>query len=165
MPQEDGYINAAMERGIDLEPAAFAAYEAATGHVVERTGFLAHSTYQAGCSLDGHVGEFEGIVELKCPKSATHYRYLKGGTIQSDYMPQLLHNLWVTGAEWAEFVSFDDRFPLDLQLFRITLARDERLIFDYEKKALAFLAEVEMETLAMQTMADVEHQLRQAVTA
>jgi len=62
--QEDGFINAAMQRGIDLEPAAFAAYESLTGDMAQRSGFLSHNVHQAGCSLDGHVGDFEGIVEI-----------------------------------------------------------------------------------------------------
>src|SRR5512138_1556915 len=57
--QEEAFIDAAMQRGIDCEPLAFAAYEAHTGTLVQRSGFLAHDTHMAGCSLDGHVGEFE----------------------------------------------------------------------------------------------------------
>jgi hypothetical protein len=66
--QEEPFVNAAMQRGIDCEPLAFAAYEAQTGQVVNRTGFLAHTGYMVGCSLDGHVGDFEGLVECKCPQ-------------------------------------------------------------------------------------------------
>src|SRR5687767_4287360 len=69
-PQEDGYVNAVMQRGIDREPDAFAAYEAHSGNLVRRTGFLAGTDLMVGCSLDGDVDEFAGIVELKCPKSA-----------------------------------------------------------------------------------------------
>lgn len=141
-PQEDGYINAVMQRGIEMEPAAFAAYEAITGQMVARTGFLALHEHDAGCSLDGHVGEFDGIVEIKCPKSATHLRYLRGGIVPSDYLPQITHNLWITGAAWCDFVSFDDRFPSHLQVFRVRVERNETAIHQYEQKALAFLAEV-----------------------
>jgi putative phage-type endonuclease len=111
--QEDAFINAAMQRGIDCEPLAFNAYEARTGNVAVRTGFLAHDDYLIGCSLDGHVGNFAGIVEMKCPKSATHLRYLRANVVPSDYLPQITHNLWVTGAEWCDFLSFDDRFPTE----------------------------------------------------
>lgn len=162
-PQDDVFVNAAMQRGIDLEPAAFAAYEATTGHVAERTGFLAHVTHQAGCSLDGHVGDFDGIVEFKCPKSATHYRYLKAGVVPTDYVPQILHNLWVTGAGWCDFVSFDDRFPLELQLFRVRVERDEKQIADYTQKALAFLAEVATECEAVAAMVNLGSVMHQAV--
>lgn len=161
--QEDGFVNAAMQRGIDLEPVAFAAYEGATGQMVSRTGFLAHTAHMAGCSLDGHVGDFEGLIELKCPKSATHLRYLRSGGVPAEHLPQLLHNLWVTGAAWADFVSFDDRFPPNLQLFRVRLERDARAIAEYEAKALAFLAEVELDVAQVRTMNDVGAVLREAV--
>lgn len=153
-PQEDGegFVNAAMQRGIELEPAAFAAYEALTGSVAVRSGFLRHTSLLAGCSLDGHVDNFKGIVEIKCPKSATHLGYWRGrGEVPEDYIPQITHNLWITGAEWCDFLSFDDRFPSELQTFLVRVNRADVDIDGYEKKALAFLAEVEAETLAIQT--------------
>lgn len=150
-PQEDGFVNAAMQRGIDLEPLAFAAYEALTGSMAVRTGFLSHTTHPAGCSLDGHVDAFKGIVEIKCPKTATHVKYLREGIVPKDYLPQITHNLWITGAEWCDFLSFDDRLPAELQVFYVRqLAKDVDLI-DYEKKALAFLAEVDAEVNALRT--------------
>jgi hypothetical protein len=66
-----------MQWGIDHEAEAFAAYEAESGNLVRRTGFLTHTDLLVGCSLDGDVEDFAGIVEIKCPKSATHYGYLK----------------------------------------------------------------------------------------
>lgn len=151
-PQEDGFVNAAMQRGIDLEPMAFAAYEALTGSVAVRTGFLRHTSILAGCSLDGHVDGFQGIVEIKCPKSATHLKYWRGsGAAPDDYLPQITHNLWITGAQWCDFLSFDDRFPVEMQTFLVRVNRGDVDMDGYEKKALAFLAEVEAETLAIRT--------------
>lgn len=151
-PQEDGFVNAAMQRGIDLEPMAFAAYEALTGSMAVRTGFLRHTSILAGCSLDGHVDNFAGIVEIKCPKSATHLKYLRGmGKAPEDYLPQITHNLWITGAQWCDFLSFDDRFPDEMQTFLVRVKRSDVDIDGYEKKALAFLAEVDAETLAIRT--------------
>jgi hypothetical protein len=158
--QEDVFINAAMQHGIDCEPLAFAAYEAQTGTLVQRSGFLAHDEHMAGCSLDGHVGDFEGIIELKCPKSTTHLRYLRGGVMPSDYWPQVAHNMWVTGAAWADFVSFDDRFPPELQLFIVRVERDEAAMADYEKRALAFLREVDTEVQALKTQSNVVPMLK-----
>jgi hypothetical protein len=150
--QENGFVSAEMQRGIDKEPDAFALYEAVTGQVVRRTGFISHTEHQIGCSLDGDVDSFTGIVELKCPKSATHYGYLKSGQVPANHLPQILHNLWVTDAKWCDFVSFDDRFPDNLRLFHVRVVRDEDAIEQYAKKALAFLAEVDAEYLALVTM-------------
>jgi predicted phage-related endonuclease len=162
--QEESFINAAMQRGMDLEPAAFAAYEALTGNVAERTGFLSHNTLAIGCSLDGHVGEFDGITEFKCPKSATHLRYLRAGVVPQDYLPQITHNLWVTGAQWCDFLSFDDRFPLKLQTFLVRVDRDELAIAAYAEKALAFLSEVDREVVAIRTISDFPSVLKEAVS-
>lgn len=148
-PQDTVYINSEMQRGMDCEPLALGAYETLTGRLVQKTGFLALRDVQAGCSLDGHVGDFEGIVEIKCPKSATHLRYLRAGGIPTEHLAQLRHNLWVTGAQWADFVSWDDRFPPAMQVYLARLTRDEAAIEDYEAKALAFLAEVEREHAAL----------------
>jgi hypothetical protein len=144
-PQEDSYTNAIMQRGIDLEPAAFAAYEAHSGHVARRTGFLAHTSLKAGCSLDGDVEDFTGIIEAKCPKSATHFGYLKGRRVPANHMPQILHNLWITGAQWCDFVSYDDRFPPHLHLFVCRVPRVELDVLAYAHCAEKFLAEVDEE--------------------
>lgn len=161
--QEDVFVNAAMQRGIECEPLAFAAYEAKTGQVVQRSGFIAHTEHMAGCSLDGHIGEMEGLIECKCPKSATHLKYLKAGVVPPEHLPQILHNLWITGAAWCDFVSFDDRFPEALQVFIVRCERDARAIADYEQKALAFLAEVDVECQAIRTMGNLGSVLREAV--
>jgi predicted phage-related endonuclease len=148
-PADDSYINKEMQRGIDLEPAAFGAYEALTGNMVERSGFISCDEIMAGCSLDGHVDSMRGIIEIKCPKSATHLRYLRGGIVPTDYLPQIRHNVWVSGAQWADFVSFDDRFPEDLQLFVARISRSVLALEEYEAEVLKFLQEVDAETAAV----------------
>lgn len=154
-PQEDVFINAAMQRGIDKEPEAFSAYEAATGHMVNHSGFLAHDTHLAGCSLDGHLDHFAGILELKVPKSATHLRYLRENVLPKEHLPQILHNLWITGASYADFMSFDDRFPPELQVFLVRVQASDLDLRGYEAKALEFLAEVERELAAVQSLGKV----------
>lgn len=150
-PQEDGFINGAMQWGIDQEANAFAAYEA-QGTLVRRTGFLAATDLMVGCSLDGDIDDFTGILELKCPKSATHLEYLKLpiDAIPSRHLPQLVHNLWVSGAEWCDFVSFDPRFPAPLQLFQRRLYRDEKAIASYALAVELFLSEVQRDVAEMQ---------------
>ena len=141
-PQDDGFVSSAMQRGIDLEPMAFAAYESLTGNMAVRSGFLSHNSIMAGCSLDGHIGNFDGLLECKCPKSATHLRYLHEGVLPREYVPQVTHNIWIAGAEWCDFLSYDDRFPAELQVFYIRVLAKDLDIAGYEKSALAFLDEV-----------------------
>lgn len=143
-PCEDGYTNGAMQWGIDHEAEAFAAYEAQTGSVVRRTGFLAHTDLMAGVSLDGDVDDFTGIVEVKCPKMATHLGYLEQpGKVPSAHVAQITHALWLTGAQWCDFVSFDPRFPPALQMFLVRVLRDEAAIASYALAVSLFLSEVQ----------------------
>lgn len=160
--QEDVFINPAMQRGIDCEPLAFAAYESLTGQVAVRTGFLAHTAHLAGCSLDGHIDHFAGILEVKCPKSATHLGYLRSGKVPAAYLPQITHNLWITGAEWCDFLSFDDRFPPELRTFLMRVYRSDVGIAAYEQAALTFLAEVATEVLAVRTITSLPAVLKEA---
>lgn len=155
VPQEDSYINAAMQWGIDQEAHAFAAFEVLTGEVVTRTGFCQDDTRMIGCSLDGHIGAFDALVSLKCPKSATHLRYLRAGTFPADYVPQMLHELWVVPtAKVYHFLSFDPRFPDKLRTFLVSVPRPEQAVAEYAAKADAFLAEVDAELEAVRRMVD-----------
>jgi hypothetical protein len=156
LPQEDGFISKDMQRGIDLEPAAFAAYEALTGHLADRTGFVAHDELLAGCSLDGHVHAVDhGILELKCPKSTTHIKYIQGRRLPPEHKAQITHNLWITGAQWCDFVSFDDRFPPALQVFYIRVERKDVDVTAYELAARLFLDEVDQELETVRGLASV----------
>jgi hypothetical protein len=144
---EGDFVSKDMQRGIDREPAARAAYEAATGSIVKPIGFVAHDELLAGCSPDGLVRG--GIVEIKAPKPATHLGYIRGRALPLDYRAQVTHNLWITGAGFCDFVSYDDRFPPALQLFRVRVPRDAVDLAAYELMARSFLAEVERELEAV----------------
>lgn len=150
-PQESSFTSDAMRDGIEREADALALYEAVCGQVVQRSGFIVLNGQQAGCSLDGHVGDYDGIVEGKAPIAATHLEYLKSGKVPEDYMRQIIHNLWVTGAQWCDWLSYHPDFPESLQVKVVRIDRDEKAIAEYEKKALAFLAEVDAEEAALRT--------------
>jgi hypothetical protein len=119
---------------------------------VRETGFLSHDTELAGCSLDGDIDDFTGILEIKCPKSATHIEYLRSGKLPSKYIPQITHNLWITDAEWCDFVSYDPRLPAGLDFFIVRVYARDLDIDSYEEKALAFLAEVDALTSELEMM-------------
>ena len=152
-PETEGYVNADMQRGIDLEPKARMALEAEHGLVVEESGFIQHDELMVGCSLDGHVRAVtDTLVSLKCPKSATHFGYLRERDIPSTYVPQMLHECWVTGARSYVFASFDDRFPEPLRLMVVKREVSDKDVADYAEKAKSFLAEVDAEVAAIRRM-------------
>lgn len=163
--QESDYISPAMQAGIEREPDAIAAYEALTGHLVRTTGFLAHDTHMAGCSLDGHLGDFEKLVSVKCRQPAAHYDFLRTGKISADALAQIRHELWITGAAEHDYFSWNPDFPETLQIRLQTVTRAEADIPAYEADALTFLGEVQRECEVLGTMASMGAQLLKAVSA
>lgn len=152
---EDSYENFDMKRGAFLEPEALSMYEAATGSLVERTGFLSLNHLDIGCSLDGHLGDFEGILELKAPRAANHWKYIKAGVLPSEHRYQIIHNLFVSGARWADFCSYAPDFPEPLRLFRVRVERNEAELASYEIQARQFLAEIDREYQEILSLAAV----------
>jgi putative phage-type endonuclease len=153
-PQEDAFANDATRWGVEHEAEAIAAYEARTGEIAMSVGFVAHNDMLAGCSPDGVIGDFAGLVSIKCPyKTAIHIGYLRDGRIPPAYLPQTLMELWITGAAWCDFVSYDPRLPAGLQTFLYRYERDEAAIAEFARKAEAFLAEVDNEVMALRTLA------------
>ena len=134
-----------MEQGIAREADASALYEALTGQIVQTTGFVAHDTLLAGCSPDGYLNDWEGLVEAKCPLPATHLEYLKTGRIPGDYQTQILHQLWITGAQWCDWLSYGPEFPDALQVKLVHIQRDEAAIVAYEVLVKTFLEECDRE--------------------
>lgn len=161
--QEPTYQSAAMLQGIEREADAGALYEALTGRVLYATGFLSHTGLMAGCSLDGHVGDFEGIVEVKSPIPATHLDYVKTGVIPDEYAKQIRHQLWMTGAQWCDWMSYNPDFPERLRVRLVRVERDERAMQDYDAKVRAFLEDVDRECEAIRTLGGVGAVLKAAV--
>lgn len=145
-PEEDtGFKSAAMEWGIEYEPVALLAYELETGNQVSNAFFEKHPKLEAGASPDGYVGD-DGLIEIKCPNSATHLETLKTKQIPSQYYPQVQGQLWITGRKWCDFVSYDPRYPANAQLFITRVERDEDYIKRLHLEVQEFLKEVEQET-------------------
>lgn len=145
-PEEGGFVSFDMKRGIELEPVALAAYEAHSGNIVRQTGFLSCNEIQAGCSLDGDMDGFKGMLELKAPKTNTHIGYWRDrASFIADYEGQLLHNFLVSGADYCDLCSFDDRLPKQLQLLVIQIPRKSMRVDWYVDQLNRFLAEVSVE--------------------
>jgi putative phage-type endonuclease len=136
------FTNAAMERGVEQEPHARAAYSARTGELVEEVGFIDHPAITgSGASPDGLVGE--GCVEFKCPNTATHLDTLLADEVPGKYITQMQWQMACTGRPWCDFVSFDDRLPERLQMFVKRVQRDDKRIAKLEAEVRKFLAEVD----------------------
>lgn len=156
---ERAYQSGPMLDGIEREPIAIAHYEATTATLVQPIGFVSHDVHMAGCSPDGFVGDF-GLVSIKCPTPAIHLEYLETGEVPTDYLRQVVHEFWLTGRLWCDWVSYQPDFPEALRAKVVRVLRDDAAVKDYERKALAFLAEVELKVQSVRTMADVASQLK-----
>lgn len=162
-PLDNGYVSPAMQAGIDREDSAFNAYEALTGDMAERTGFLTHVGHMAGCSLDGHLGDFAKLVSIKCRQPAAHFEFLKTGKVPSDAFAQIRHELWMTGAAEHDYFSWNPDFPAEMQSRIVTVERGAAAIDEYEELALAFLREVDTEIAALRTTTNFAAVLQEAI--
>lgn len=136
------FTNAAMQWGTEMEPLARDAYEFRTDATVETVGFVAHpSILMSGASPDGLVGS-DGLIEIKCPNTATHIDTLMGDSIASKYETQMQWQMACTGRKWCDFVSFDPRMPESMRLFIRRVNRDDKRISELELLVCDFLEEI-----------------------
>jgi len=137
------FTNAAMQWGTDNEPEARLAYEFRTDVTVEQVGFIAHPSIEmSGASPDGLAGT-DGLVEIKCPNTATHIETLLTGTIPAKYETQMLWQMACTGRAWCDFASFDPRLPEEMRLFVKRFDRDDKRIAEMEEQVREFLFELD----------------------
>lgn len=138
----DAYTNAAMQHGTETEPEARSAYEFYQGATVEQVAFVAHPKIdQAGCSPDGLVGA-DGLVEIKCPNTATHLETLLGQAVPAKYEAQMQFQMACTGRKYCDFVSYDPRMPENMRLFIKRVHRNDKFIAEIEGEIASFLLEM-----------------------
>ena len=144
-PTEDnGWKNEAMVFGIDNEPVARLAYELETGNTVVEAFFEKHETLQAGASPDGYIND-DGLLEIKVPNLATHLETLRTQDIPKQYIAQVQGQMWITGREWCDFVSYTPYLENDAQLFIKRVPRDRKFIHELEAEVKQFLIELNKE--------------------
>ena len=139
----ESYSNAAMQHGTDTEPMALSAYEAAQGVLVQAEGFVTHpSIEQSGASPDALVGD-SGLLEIKCPNTATHLDTLLAKKMPSKHRPQVQWQMACTGRHWCDFLSYDPRLPERLQMFVVREVYDPVYVAGLETEVVKFLGEME----------------------
>lgn len=146
----EGFSNAAMAWGNEKEPEARSLYEFRTEALIEEVGFIDHpSIAMTGASPDGQV-DADGLVEIKCPLTATHIDTFVSGAVPTKYLTQMQWQMACTGRAWCDFVSYDPRLPEAMRLFVRRVPRDDARIAELEAEVRTFLAEVD------QTIANLE---------
>ena len=148
---EKSFSNGYMEWGVQQEKFALMRYECDTDCIVDEAEFYTHPTIKwLGASPDGLLmdadGSIKGLIEIKCLKTENHLEFFlsESPKIPAKYVTQMQTQMWVTGAEWCDFVSYDSRVIHEhRQIFITRVKRDDKFIKDMEKETIKFLAEVE----------------------
>lgn len=139
----ESYTNAAMQWGTETEPLARAAYESLADVLVDEVGYVQHPRIErAGASPDGLIGLF-GLLEIKCPNTATHIDTLITEQVPTKYITQMQWQMVCTGRAWCDFVSFDPRLPNGLQVFVKRVEFDTEYAATLEIEVVKFLAELD----------------------
>lgn len=145
----ESFTSAAMQWGTEQEPEARIAYEFRMDAAVQEVGFVPHPTIvMSGASPDGLVGD-DGLIEIKCPNTATHIDTLLSAKPDAKYVQQMQWQMACTGRKWVDFCSFDPRLPESMRLFVTRVPRDNDWIAELEREAAIFLAEIESTVSAL----------------
>ena len=137
--QDGSFKSKFMERGNQLEPLARSAYEFVTGNTVTQVGGVyLDDKKEVMVSPDGLIPELKKGLEIKCPKMSTHIRYLLEGGVPSEYIIQVQANLWVTGYDTWDFVSYCPEYQKQ-PLYIFTAHRDQALMTAFNKLIPQFL--------------------------
>ena len=136
------FVNSSMQWGTDHEPEARAIYELAQDVMVDRIGFAIHPTLDfSGASPDGLMGD--GILEIKCPETTTHLRWMLEGVVPEEHRPQMTWEMVCCEATWGHFVSYDPRLPEELRMFVVEYKLDAEFADLIEREVIKFNAEIE----------------------
>lgn len=137
------YKSSSMEHGTELEAEARLAYEVHTFNIVTECGFFKHPEIEnTGASPDGLIFD-DGLIEIKCPDTSTHLDTLLTGVIDRKYILQMQWQMECTGRKYCDFISYDNRMPVNLRLFIKRIERDEKMIDEIRKEVEIFLKELE----------------------
>lgn len=135
------FFNQAMQDGIDREPLAVKAYE--RERLVEVSArdpqvriFHPEYEYISG-EPDGLVGD-DGIIEVKSPNEANHFKNLVNGEQITQYRYQIQGYMWLADRKWADFVSYNPNYPEKYQLSVNRVVRDDEMITQLEERCVQF---------------------------
>ena len=147
----ESFSNAAMAWGSEQEEFARAAYEAKADILVSEVGFITHPRIEmSGASPDGLAGD--GLVEIKCPNTATHIATLIDQKVPEKYITQMMWQMACTERPWCDFVSFDPRMPEKYQLFIKRVNFDKQTVDSLENSVIQFLDDVDLKIQQLESL-------------
>jgi putative phage-type endonuclease len=148
------FTTAAMEWGTETEAQARETYAFLRAVEVAEVGFVSHpSIAMSGASPDGVVGD-DGLVEIKCPNTATHLATILGESAPEKHVTQMQWQMACTGRLWCDFVSFDPRLPEHLAMFVCRVERDADRIATLEAEVRDFLGGLDAKVARLSALAE-----------
>ena len=132
----ESFTNQHMERGHEMEADAINlyAFDRELDPIV--VGFMRRG--RAGCSPDRIVGT-DGMVEVKSKLPHLQLEVLERGDLPPEHKAQVQGQLWVSGRDWCDFVSYWPRLPL----FVKRVERDEKYIATLAQGVADFVGELD----------------------
>ena len=132
----ESYSNAHMERGQIMEAEAVDLYAFAKDVDPQIVGFMRRG--RAGASPDRLIGS-DGMLEVKTKIPSIQLDVLDKGKLPSEHVAQVQGQLFVSGRQFCDFVSYWPKLPL----FCIRVERDEAYIATLEQAIAEFVGELD----------------------
>lgn len=133
------------DRGERLESEAIQAFEAETGKIVDRVGFIQSDENEfIGCSPDGLIenkGVYDEGVEVKCLSSREHIRAWLDNKVPDDYYPQVIQQFIVnTDLKKVYFVLYDPRVRIrPIHIIEVEREEVKDDIEKYKQEQISFI--------------------------
>ena len=137
---ENGFKNAYMDRGNELEPIAKELYERETFNEATNGGFSYLGNY--GDSTDAMVGK-DGCIEIKCVIPNTQWKRIRTDNYDTSYKWQIQGHLLISNKKWCDFVSYCPEFPEEKRLFIKRVFKDEEMQKQLKSRLMEFDKKVE----------------------
>lgn len=132
----EAYTNPHMERGRAMEDEARSLYAFAQDTDPQPVGFMRRG--RAGASPDSLIGG-DGLVEIKTKLPHLQLDVLDRGKLPTEHVAQVQGQLWISGRQWCDFVSYWPRLPP----FIVRVHRDDSYIESLRQSVDEFVAELD----------------------
>ncbi|TPN26591.1 YqaJ viral recombinase family protein [Mesorhizobium sp. B2-3-3] len=124
-----------IERGKTMEDEARETYAFIHDADIRRIGFIRNGN--KGASPDSLVGD-EGGLEIKTALPDIQIERLVSGKLPPEHKAQVQGNIWISGREWWDFVSYWPKLPM----LTVRVFRDDIYIANMSAEIDAFNAEL-----------------------
>jgi hypothetical protein len=132
----ESFSNAHTERGHAMEGEARTMYAFAHDADPVLVGFMRRG--RVGASPDSLI-DANGLLEIKTKLPHLQIEALEGNKLPSEHVAQVQGQLWVSGREFCDFVSYWPKLPL----FCIRVERDEKYIATLAQEVADFIGELD----------------------